>query len=113
MPDISALFLESHIAYLEDFFDDLLLLFAKKNPSTVVARAYSDPHVHSLYDHSLQANVIVDTYVQHLQEVSLSFEKTVGFLKQVLHHSLFDLHFFSTVLEEAIINIDTGTLEQF
>ena len=24
--DISALFIESHIAYLEDFFDDLLLL---------------------------------------------------------------------------------------
>ena len=63
---ISALFLESHIVVLEDFFDDLLLLFAKDNPSTVVARAHFDAHVHSLHDHSLQASVIVDTYVQHL-----------------------------------------------
>ena len=56
--------------------------------------------------------MIVDTYVQHLQEVSFTIEKTVGFLKQVLHHSLFDLPFFSTTLEEAIISIDTGTFEQ-
>ena len=109
LSDASALFLESHTVDLEDFLDDLSLLFAEDNPSTVVARAYFDPHVHSLHDQSLQVSVIVDTSVQHLQEISLSFEKTVGFLKQVPHHSLFDLHFFSAALEEAIISIDIGS----
>ena len=48
--DISGFFVESHTTDLEDFFDDLLLLFAKVDPSLVVARAYSNPHVHSLHD---------------------------------------------------------------
>ena len=81
LPYISSLFIESHTIDLEDFFDDLPHLFAEDNSSIVVARAHSDPHVHSLHDQSLQADVIVDTYVQHLQEASLSFEKTIGFLK--------------------------------
>ena len=55
--------------------------FVEDNSSTVVARAHSNPHVHSLHDQSLQAGVIVDSYVQHLLEVSLSVEKTIGFLK--------------------------------
>ena len=73
LPDISALFLESHIADMEDFFGDLLLLFSEADSSTVIA--------HSLHDQSFQVGVIVDTYVQHLQEVSFTVEKTVGFLK--------------------------------
>ena len=56
--------------------------------------------------------MIVDSYVQHMQEVSFTFEKIVGFLKYVLHHSLFDLPFFSATLEEAIIRINTRTFEQ-
>ena len=63
MSDISALFMESHIVDLEDFFDDLPLLFAEDDPSTVVARAYSDPHVHSLHDQSSHVGMIMDTYV--------------------------------------------------
>ena len=102
--DISALFLESHTADMGDFYDDFLLLFAEENSSTVIA--------HSLHDQSFQVGVIVDTYVHHLQEVSFTVEKTVGFLKQVLHHSLFDLHFSSVVLEGATVSIDTGTFEQ-
>ena len=81
LPDISALFVESHTIFLENFFNDLPLLFAEDDPSTIVLRAHFDPHVHSLHDQSLQANVIVDTYVQKLQEVSLSFEETVGSLR--------------------------------
>ena len=110
MPDIVALFLESHTADMGNFYDDFSLLFAKDS-SLVVARAHSDPHVQSLHDQSFQVGMTVDTYVQHLQEVSFTFEKTVGFLKQVLHYSLFDMHFSSTVLEEAIISIDIGTFE--
>ena len=103
LPDILALFLESHIADMEDFSGDLSLIFSKVDSSTVIA--------HSLHDQSFQVGVIVDSHVQHLQEVSSSFEKTIGFLKQVLHHSLFDLAFFSATLEEAIISIDTKTFE--
>ena len=46
--DISSLFIESHTTYLEDFHDDPPLLFVEDDPSTVVVRAHSDPHVHSL-----------------------------------------------------------------
>ena len=81
MLDISALFLKSHTIYLKDFFDDLPLLFAEENPSIVVVRAHFDPHVHSLHDQSLQVGMIVDTYVQQLLEVSLSFENIVGSLR--------------------------------
>ena len=63
MTNISTLFLESHIVYLEDFFDDLPLLFAEDDPSIVVARAHFDPQVHSLHDQSFQVGVIVDSYV--------------------------------------------------
>ena len=81
LSDIATLSLESHTTDLEDFFDDLLLLFIKDEPSIVFVRAHFDPHVHSLHDQSLQADVIVDTYIQHLQELSLSFEETIGSLK--------------------------------
>ena len=50
LSDISALYLESHTIDLEDFLDDLPLLFVEDNPSIVVARAHSNPHVHSLHD---------------------------------------------------------------
>ena len=56
--------------------------------------------------------MIVDTYVQQLLEVSLSFEKIVGSLRQVLHESLLDVNMlFPAVLEGPPIDIDTGTLE--
>ena len=64
LPNISALFVESHTIDMEEFFDDLLLLFAEADSSTVVVRSHSDPQFHSLHDQSLQADVIVDTYVQ-------------------------------------------------
>ena len=50
--DISALFLELHTTDVEDFFDNLLLLFVKVDSSKVVARAHSNPQVHSLNDQS-------------------------------------------------------------
>ena len=53
LPDISTLFIESRTTNLEDFFDDLPLLFAEDDSSTIVAMAHSDPHFHSLYDQSL------------------------------------------------------------
>ena len=56
--------MESHVANLGDFFDDLHVLFDEDYPSTVVVRAHSDPHVHSLHDQSLQVGVIVDPYEQ-------------------------------------------------
>ena len=56
--------MESHTIDLGDSLDDLHLLFDEVDPSTVVVRAYSDPHVHSLYDQSSQVGMIVNTYVQ-------------------------------------------------
>ena len=56
--------MESHIVDLDDFFDDLIVLFAEDNPSIVVMSAHFDPHVHSLHDQSSQVGMIVDTYVQ-------------------------------------------------
>ena len=47
---------------LGDSFDDLHLLFDGDDPSTIVARAHSDPHVHSLHDKSLQVGMIMDCY---------------------------------------------------
>jgi hypothetical protein len=73
LSDIATLFLESHIVDMEDFFGDLLLLFSEADSSIVIA--------HSLHDQSFQVGMIVDSHVQHLQEVSSSFEKTVSFLK--------------------------------
>ena len=81
LTDISSLFVESHKIDLEDFFDDIHLLFVEDDPSIVVARDYSDPNVHSLHDQSSLTDVIVDTYVQQLSEVSLSVEETVGSLR--------------------------------
>ena len=66
LPDLSALFLESHAMDMGDFYDDLSLLFDEENSSTIVARAHSDPQVHSLHDQSFQVGVIVDSYVHHL-----------------------------------------------
>ena len=87
LPDISVLFLESHTTYMGDFYDDFSLLFAEES-STVVARAHSDPQVHALHDQSFQIGVIVDSSLQLLQEVSLTFEKTAGVLRQVLEISV-------------------------
>ena len=75
MPDIAVLFLESHTIDIGDFHDDFSLLFAENASSTVI--------VHSLHDQSFQVGVIVDPYVQHLQAISLTFEKTVGVLTHV------------------------------
>ena len=58
--------MESHTIDLEDFLDDLPLIFAKDDPYIVVVRAHSDTHVHSLHDQSSQVDVIVDSYVQQL-----------------------------------------------
>ena len=98
---------------MEDNIDDLYLLFAEGDPSPVVTRDHSDPPVHSLHDQSSHIDMIMDPYIQQLQKASLSFEEIDGSLGQVLHPSLLDMHmFFSTVLEGATINIDTGTIEQ-
>ena len=77
MADIASLFMESHTIDLGVSLDDLHLLFNRDDSSTIVVRAYSDPHVHSLHDQSSQVGVIVDTYVQQLEEVSLLVEETV------------------------------------
>ena len=53
LTDILGLFVESHTIDLEDFLDDLPLLFAEDDPSRLVARAHFDPHVHCLHDQSL------------------------------------------------------------
>ena len=58
LPDISALFLESHTTDMEDFFGDLLLLFSEADSSIVIA--------HSLHDQSFLVGMIVDSHVQHL-----------------------------------------------
>ena len=62
---------------LGDRIEDTHLLI-DGDSSTVVARAHSDPHVHSLHDQSEQVGVIVDPYEQQLVEVSLSLEETNG-----------------------------------
>ena len=50
LTDILGLFVESHIVDLEDFFDDISLVFVEDDSSIVVVRAHSDPDVHSLHD---------------------------------------------------------------
>lgn len=64
LTDILGLFMESHIVYLENFFDDIPLLFVEDDPSIVVVRTHFDPHVHYVHDQSLQVGVIMDPYVQ-------------------------------------------------
>ena len=64
--DISGLFVESNIADLGEFFDDIQLLFDEVDPSTVVVRTHFDTHLHSLHDQSSQVDLIVDPYVQQL-----------------------------------------------
>ena len=49
---------------LGDRPEDLHLLIDEGDTSTVVARAHSDPQVHSLHDQSSQVGVIVDPYEQ-------------------------------------------------
>ena len=44
--------MDSHTLDLGVSLDDLHLLFDEDDHSIVVARAYSDPHVHSLHDQS-------------------------------------------------------------
>ena len=51
LPNIAALFLESHTVDMGDFYDDFLLLFSKES-STVVVRAHSNPQLHALHDQS-------------------------------------------------------------
>ena len=75
LPDISVLFLESHTVDIGAFYDDFSVLFAENASSPVI--------VHSLHDQSFQVGVIVDLYVQHLQAISLTFEKTDGVLTHV------------------------------
>ena len=69
--------MESYIEYLGDIIDDIHLLFDEDEPSSVVLRAHFNPSIHSLHDQSYQVDMIVDPYVQQLQEVSLSFEEMV------------------------------------
>ena len=64
LTNISGFFFKSHTVDLEDFFDDIQLLFDEDDPSIVFTRSHSNPHVHSLHDQSLQSDVVVDTYVQ-------------------------------------------------
>ena len=63
---------------LGDKPEHLHLLIDECDLSIVVARAHSDPQVHSLHDQSSQVGVIVDSYVQKLVEVSLSVVKIDG-----------------------------------
>lgn len=94
LAEIFCLFVEAQITDLRDNLDDLHLLFDEGDPSIVVARAHSDPHIHSLHDQCSHVDVIVDPYVQYLKEVSISFKEIDGSLGQVLHTSLPNLHFF-------------------
>ena len=66
MTNISGFFVESYIVDLGDIIDDIHLLFDEEDPSSVVAREYSDPLVHSLHDQSYQVDMIVDSYAQQL-----------------------------------------------
>lgn len=118
--DIVGLFVESYIADLGDIIDDIHLLFDEDDPSLIVAREHSNPLVHSLHDHYFKVDMIVDTYVQQLEEVSLSFEETCESLGHVLHPSSLGLGApFSAVwhslppLEGVSFSIDKGTLEKF
>ena len=56
--------MESYIVDLGDIIDDIHLLFDEEDPSSVVARAHSNPLVYSLQDQSYQVHMIVDPYVQ-------------------------------------------------
>ena len=58
LPDISVLFLESHVVDMGAFHDDFSLLFAENASPTVLVR--------SLHDQSVQIGVIVDPYVHPL-----------------------------------------------
>lgn len=120
LTDITGLFVESYIADLGEIIDDIHLLFDEDDPSSIVARAHSDPLVHSLHDHSFEVDMIVDTYVEQLEEVSLCLEETCESLGHVLHPSPLDLVVpFSIVwhslppLEGVSFSIDMGTFEQF
>ena len=55
--------MESHTTNLGDSLEDLHLLFDEDDPSIIVVRVNSNPHVHSLHDQSSQVCVIVDAYV--------------------------------------------------
>ena len=112
LTDILGLFVESHIADLGDIIDDIHLLLNEEDTSSVVTREYSDPLVRSLHDLYYQVDMIADPYVQKLQEVSLSFEETIGSSGYVLHPSFLEMHsFFSAILEGVTISINTWTIE--
>ena len=66
LTDILGFFVDSHIVDLGDIIDDLYLLFAEEDPSSIVTRAHSDPPIHSLHDRSSQVDMIVDSYEQKM-----------------------------------------------
>lgn len=118
MIDISNLFVDSYFVDLGDTIDDIEHLFDEDDPSLVVVRESSDPLLHSLHNNSLEIDVIVDTYGQHLEEVSLSLDETPESLDLVLHSSSLDigLSFLAMWpstpdLKGATFSIDLGTLE--
>ena len=66
---------------LGDSIDDFPLLLDVVALSSVVTRAPSDPPIHSLHDRSSHVEVILDTYEQQLQRVSLLLEEIVSYLR--------------------------------
>ena len=64
LEDIVGFFVESYTIDLGDNLDDFHIFFDEIDPSIVIVRAYSNPHVHSLHDQSSQVGMIMDTYVQ-------------------------------------------------
>lgn len=97
LTDIACLFVESYLANFKDTINGIHFLFDEDDPSSVVGDHFN-ALLHSLHDHSLEIDVIVDTYVQHLGEVSLSLEETLESFDLVLHSSSLDLALsFSTI----------------
>ena len=64
LADISSLFVESYIVDLGDTIDGIHLLFGEDDPSSVVVREHSDPHLHSLLDQSFEVDMMVDSLIQ-------------------------------------------------
>ena len=62
--DIWSFFVESHIEDLGDIIDDIHLVLAEDDASSIVVRAHSNPYVYSQHYKSSQVDVIVDPYVQ-------------------------------------------------
>ena len=90
MIDISSLFVESYITDLGDTVDAIYLLFSEYDPPSVVTREHSYPHFHSLLDHSFEVDMIVDTLIQYLEEVTFYSKETLESLIHNPHSSLVD-----------------------